>query len=385
LFTAGDKSQWEVIQRWISDSDIYMLILGGRYGSIESNSGLSYTELEYDFAVSSGKPYFAVVINEDALENKIKTIGSSALEKDNPEKYKIFRAKVLSKISSFFSDYKDVKLAALETIPQLAQEYELKGWVRATEIPDTKALADELSKLHTENKELREKVTAQANQINKLRVSTVNTEEEFSELVDLLGSTKVDLTYLKQKLEDGAKLPNEVSLLDLAISFKDRLMSGVTNEYGIGQIDSFIFFTVCPKLQTYDLVQNEKVAGVRYRRYSVTKKGTQFFAYIEKLVHKKTLQFQTPGAEKEGVNESLNLHQDITLSQREAIEGVEKMIVVDEKSFNVKIPAGIKNGSKVRIKGKGKSGDINGEKISGDLYLHVSISNSENEKDSAEK
>ena len=45
LFTAGDKSQWEVIQRWISDSDIYMIILGGRYGSIEPSSGLSYTEL----------------------------------------------------------------------------------------------------------------------------------------------------------------------------------------------------------------------------------------------------------------------------------------------------------------------------------------------------
>lgn len=27
LFTAGDKSQWEVIQRWITDSDVYMLIL----------------------------------------------------------------------------------------------------------------------------------------------------------------------------------------------------------------------------------------------------------------------------------------------------------------------------------------------------------------------
>jgi hypothetical protein len=67
LFTAGNKSQWEVIQRWITDSDIYMLILGGRYGSVEPNSGLSYTELEYDFAVNSGKPFFAIVIEDEAL------------------------------------------------------------------------------------------------------------------------------------------------------------------------------------------------------------------------------------------------------------------------------------------------------------------------------
>lgn len=31
LFTAGDKSQMETITRWIDESDIYMLILGGRY------------------------------------------------------------------------------------------------------------------------------------------------------------------------------------------------------------------------------------------------------------------------------------------------------------------------------------------------------------------
>ena len=292
LFTAGDRSQWEIIQRWISDCDIYMIILGGRYGSIEPSSGSSYTELEYDFAVSLGKPYFAVVINEDALENKIKAIGSSILEKDNPEKLKNFRTKVLSKMSSFFSDYKDVKLAVLETVPQLAQEYELKGWVRATEIPDTKALADELSKLHVENKELREK-------INKSRTATSSTEEEFSDLLDLLKSTKVDITKAKQKFENGDKLPNEISLLDLAVTFKDRLMRGVTNAYGIGEIESFVFFTICPKLQTYDLVQNEKVAGVRYRRYSVTKKGIQFFAYIEKMLHKKVLTAIAPGAEEE--------------------------------------------------------------------------------------
>jgi hypothetical protein len=268
-----------------------MIILGGRYGSIEPSSGISYTELEYDFAVSLGKPYFAVVMNEDALENKIRAIGSSILEKDNPEKLKNFKTKVLSKMSSFFSDHKDVKLAVLETVPQLAQEYELKGWVRATEIPDTKALADELSKLHTENKELREK-------INKSRATTSSTEKEFSELLDLLKSTKVDITTAKQRFKNGDKLPNEISLLDLAVTFKDRLMRGVTNEYGISEVESFVFFTVCPKLQTYNLVQNEKVAGVRYRRYSVTKKGIQFFAYIEKMLHKKVLTEMAPGAEE---------------------------------------------------------------------------------------
>jgi hypothetical protein len=51
LFAAGNESQLNTIRRWIDDSDAYMLILGGRYGSVDPTTRLSYTELEYDFAV----------------------------------------------------------------------------------------------------------------------------------------------------------------------------------------------------------------------------------------------------------------------------------------------------------------------------------------------
>ena len=42
LFTAGDQSQMDAIRKWIDESDIFMLILGARYGSIEPLSGLSF-------------------------------------------------------------------------------------------------------------------------------------------------------------------------------------------------------------------------------------------------------------------------------------------------------------------------------------------------------
>jgi hypothetical protein len=247
LFIAGDKSQWEVIQRWIIDSDIYMIILGGRYGSVEPSSGLSYTELEYDFAVSSGKPYFAVVIQEDALEIRFKQFGNEFIEKDNPDKLKDFRVKVLNKISSFFSDDKDVKLAVLETIPQLAQEYKLKGWVRAEEVPDTKALADELSRLHAENNELREKLKAQTLEIRKPRSDKSTSEKEFQELFELFSSIEIDIKSLKPVHHEISKLPDKVNLLFLSMAFRDTLMTGVTNEYNIDKCTSFIFFYALPK------------------------------------------------------------------------------------------------------------------------------------------
>jgi hypothetical protein len=285
LFTAGDKSQWEVIQRWITDSDVYMLILGGRYGSVEPSSGRSYTELEYDFAVASGKPHFAVVITEAALEARVKEHGRAVLEKDNPEKLKAFREKVLAKMSSFFADHKDVKLSVLETLPQLAAEYELKGWVRGSEIPDTKALAEELSKVHAENRQLRDTVAQQAKQLEQHKSPTRAMENEFTELIDVMTAIMVDVSAVKQTFGNAKEVPDKVSLFQLALSFKDMLMGGVTNQIGIDDLTSFAFFTLCPKLQTYDLVQNEKVAGVRYRRYAITKKGTQFFAFVEKRLH----------------------------------------------------------------------------------------------------
>ena len=82
LFAAGDKSQLETITRWIDDSDIYLLLLGGRYGTIESNTGKSYTEIEYDYAKSNNKPLFAIVINETYLDNKVKQFGKNVIETD---------------------------------------------------------------------------------------------------------------------------------------------------------------------------------------------------------------------------------------------------------------------------------------------------------------
>lgn len=294
LFTAGNRSQWEVIQRWITDADVYMLILGGRYGSMESDAGHSYTELEYDFAVSCGKPHFAVVISEEALESKVKAQGSSVLERDHPDKLKAFRAKVLTKMSSFFCDSKDVKLAVLETVPQLAAEYELTGWVRATEIPDTKALADELARLHAENKSLNAQLHSQAKELDKKSARPVGKDTEFAELFDLLANSMIDMKSAKHAFSNAGKIPDKVSVLDLTLSCRDVLMSGITNKMGMSDLANFIFFTLCPKLQTYDLVQNEQVAGVKYRRYAITKKGTQFLAYVDKTLHKINSQKTSP-------------------------------------------------------------------------------------------
>lgn len=75
----------------------------------------------------------------------------------------------------------------------------------------------------------------------------------------------------------------EHSLLDIFYTYRSRIIQGVTNSAATGNVSSrFLYFNICPKLQIHGLTENEKVPGVRYRRYSVTKLGLQILAHIDK-------------------------------------------------------------------------------------------------------
>ncbi|KUM10692.1 hypothetical protein AV645_10775 [Acinetobacter calcoaceticus] len=150
LFTSSNQSQWDIIKRWIDESDIYMLILGGRYGSIETKSGKSYTHLEYEYALSKNKPLFVIVIKDEALNKK--TVAQ--VESQNPEKLKKFRKKVLNSMCEFFLDTKDIQLAVHKCLGKVIQDNELIGWVRGNQ--QNEGLASELVRLNEENRKLRE-------------------------------------------------------------------------------------------------------------------------------------------------------------------------------------------------------------------------------------
>jgi hypothetical protein len=48
----------DLITRVIDESDYYLLIIGGRYGSLGAD-GVGFTEKEYDYAVRQKKPVMA--------------------------------------------------------------------------------------------------------------------------------------------------------------------------------------------------------------------------------------------------------------------------------------------------------------------------------------
>jgi hypothetical protein len=278
LFTSGDKSQMETIKKWIDESDVYMLILGGRYGSIEPISGISYTELEYNYALEQSKPLFAVVITDSSLESKVMINGTAFFEKDNPQALKLFRTKVLSNISSFFEDEKDIRLSVHESLSDFASSRKLKGWVQADEIVDTKPLFDEIKKLSEENQMLKE---ALAEQEKKAISNRLSHNESFQDIAKILSSIDIKIPA---NINNGKEGTN--SLFDIFVNNRETIINGVTNAASGNELEGFFYFNICPKLQVHGLVESEKVTGVRYRRYGITKEGTAFLADYDRRAFK---------------------------------------------------------------------------------------------------
>ncbi|WP_112181631.1 DUF4062 domain-containing protein [Paraliobacillus zengyii] len=143
LFIPNNKTQWEIIEKWIKESDVLMLILGGKYGTVEKKSGKSYTQLEYEFALANNIPVFAVVLNEQYLANKKSKnidLKVNEYEEENPnvDKYKSFKNVVTSNLVSFVHDINqisnEVTLALQNFMKNDEIEYHFKGWVRGTEL-----------------------------------------------------------------------------------------------------------------------------------------------------------------------------------------------------------------------------------------------------------
>ncbi len=70
LFTGDNIEKFEVIKKGIEDSDIFLLIMGGRYGTICPETGKSFIHMEYDYAKRLGIPVGVVAISNGNLAQK---------------------------------------------------------------------------------------------------------------------------------------------------------------------------------------------------------------------------------------------------------------------------------------------------------------------------
>lgn len=156
LFPAADDDQFSFIKREIDSSDYYIIIIAGRYGS-ESIDGLSYTEREFDYAVSQEKPILAF-LHKDPLQ-----LAGYKLETSDAARTKLeqFRAKARrSRVVNHYLNSDELKAQVLNS---LVSEFDIRprrGWVRAgltprEDLERINNLQDRVLKLEEENVRLR--------------------------------------------------------------------------------------------------------------------------------------------------------------------------------------------------------------------------------------
>lgn len=127
LFPAVDETQWQFIKKVIDDCDYYVLIMGGRYGSLATD-GISYTEKEYDYAVDRGLKIIALIHGApDSLP-----VSKSDVSPDKLERLSAFRHKVIKgRMVRFWEDATELPGLVATSLSRTIRTYPAVGWVRA--------------------------------------------------------------------------------------------------------------------------------------------------------------------------------------------------------------------------------------------------------------
>lgn len=194
-FTATSKSQWEVIEEIIPQCDYYIVIVAGKYGSIEPISGLSYTEKEYDLAVSSGVPAIGFLYQD--LESL--TVKQAESTEERQAKLNAFREKIKNRMSDFWTNKDDLASKVLASLHKEVVDSPRIGWVRANaatsgeKLMDTSFL-DSVADLHME-------ITSMSNNGNQIIEKSIETLQWGDILEKVCNLMTVPLTYIGAREE----------------------------------------------------------------------------------------------------------------------------------------------------------------------------------------
>lgn len=179
-FVATDDEQFNVIKKVIDLCDYYILIIGKRYGSVNETTGISYTEMEYNYAKDRGIPVlvFAIADTVELETNKIET--------DNNKKNKLieFKSRAMqNRLASIWTSASDLMGKVAISIMQAKNEINRPGWHRGS--ANQEQIMNELFSLREENENL------------KIQIASLNESEEDELSLGFYGK-EVDLHYTER-------------------------------------------------------------------------------------------------------------------------------------------------------------------------------------------
>jgi hypothetical protein len=210
-FPAADATPWELIKSVINESDYYILIVGGKYGSTGPD-GISYTEMEYNLAVELEKPILAFTHGEPDQ------IPAGKIELDNEARSRLdsFRKRILIRHCKPWTNKENLKAAVLLSLVHTIRTKPASGWVR-NEGLENHELLRRLAALH-------ERYDKQEEELNLLRDA----------MHDKLDAAKYQDLDSKIEIPTGKGSIIEVQLEDIFFAIADHMLTPC-REYKIGR------------------------------------------------------------------------------------------------------------------------------------------------------
>lgn len=167
LFPAADDDQWTLIKRLIDDCDYYILIVGGRYGSL-SSTGISYTQMEYEYSIEKEIPIIGFLHkNPDEIP-----AGKSEKDPDLKAKLDEFKKLVERKMCRYWENPIDLGSIVSRSLVKLIKDKPRPGWIKASDLPSEDVTKEML--------ELRKQIELLSNELEKAKTKEPEGTEKLS-------------------------------------------------------------------------------------------------------------------------------------------------------------------------------------------------------------
>lgn len=173
LFPASNDDQWSLIKGVIDDCDYYIVVIAGRYGSTGPD-GISFTEMEYNYAVESGKPIIAFLHKDpESIAKKF-----SEKTEDGQKKLSNFRKLAEKKMCKYWETPQELGSVVSRSLISLQKKFPGVGWVKGNLVPSKDASLEILA--------LRKQIDGLQKKLNDARTQAPEGSEQFAQGDDVI-------------------------------------------------------------------------------------------------------------------------------------------------------------------------------------------------------
>jgi hypothetical protein len=282
MFSASNDEQFKYIKKIIDNCDYYILIVGGRYGSINETTGLSFTEQEYDYAISNKIPVLSFLHSD---------LSSLPPEKCDSDMTLInsFRQKVSkNKMCKQWDVQSDLVVSVINSLAEETEENPQLGWTRGGTF-DNAELLEQINSLRIEKEKLEKENTSLNAQINVFS-SKVENLAEMEDTYTIKGKAREgyvnNITLTWEKIFSAVG-PYLISAISFSV-FESYLRKGInsSSSRSFYEFDENCVQTIKIQLNALGLIDAYPAKSVKggYMEFiSLTPKGKQYLMQIKTL------------------------------------------------------------------------------------------------------